>query len=63
MSLTVTGRFAVAQVGLPDSKGKEGNVKRFWTALAIAAVIGAALFLLAAADAGASRTLSAAFFV
>jgi hypothetical protein len=44
-------------------KGKEGNVKRFWTALAIAAVIGAALFLLAAADAGASRTLSAAFLV
>jgi hypothetical protein len=53
----------VAQVGLPDSKGKEGNVKRFWAALAIAAVIGAALFLLAAADAGASRTLSAAFFM
>jgi hypothetical protein len=44
-------------------KGKEGNVKRFWTALAIAAVIGAALFLLAAADAGASRTLAAALLI
>jgi hypothetical protein len=44
-------------------KGKEGNVKRFWTALAIAAVIGAALFLLAAADAGASRTLGAVFLI
>jgi len=48
-------------LGYRIDKGKEGNVKRFWTALAIAAVIGAALFLLAAADAGASRTLSAAF--
>lgn len=38
---------------------KEGNVKRFWTALAIVAVVGAALFLLAAADAGASRSLGA----
>jgi hypothetical protein len=62
MSLTVTGEIRsgpgwVNRIG----KGKEGNVKRFWTALAIAAVIGAALFLLAAADAGASRTLSAAF--
>ena len=44
-------------------KGKEGNVKRFWTALAIAAVIGVALFLLAAADAGASRTLAAALLI
>jgi hypothetical protein len=50
-------------LGYRIGKGKEGNVKRFWTALAIAAVIGAALFLLAAADAGASRTLSAAFFM
>jgi len=38
-------------------------VKRFWTVLAIAAVIGAALFLLAAADAGASRALDAAFLM
>jgi len=45
------------------AKDKEGNVKRFWTALAIAAVIGVALFLLAAADAGASRTLGAAFLL
>ena len=45
------------------AKDKEGNVKRFWTALAIAAVVGAALFLLAAADAGASRTLGAAFLM
>ena len=37
-------------------------MKRFWTALAIVAVIGVALFLLAAADAGASRALGAAFF-
>jgi hypothetical protein len=35
-------------------------VKRFWTALAIAAVVGVTLVLLAAADAGASRTLGAA---
>ena len=45
------------------AKDKEGNVKRFWTALAIAAVVGLALFLLAAADAGASRTLGAAFLL
>ena len=38
-------------------------MKRFWTGLAIAAVIMAALFLLAAADAGASRTLGAAFLL
>jgi len=38
-------------------------VKRFWTALAIAAVIGVALFLLAAADAGASRALGATIFI
>jgi hypothetical protein len=44
-------------------KDKEGNVKRFWTALAIAAVIGVALFLLAAADAGASRSLGTAFLI
>jgi len=44
-------------------KDKEGNVKRVWTALAIAAVVGLALFLLAAADAGASRTLGAAFLL
>jgi len=44
-------------------KDKEGNVKRFWTALAIAAVVGLALFLLTAADAGASRTLGAAFLL
>ena len=41
---------------------RRGTVKRFWTALAIVAVIGVALFLLAAADAGASRALGAAFF-
>jgi hypothetical protein len=45
------------------AKDKEGNVNRFWTALAIAAVVGLALFLLAAADAGASRTLGAAFLL
>jgi hypothetical protein len=45
------------------AKDKEGNVKRFWTALTIAAVVGLALFLLAAADAGASRTLGAAFLL
>jgi hypothetical protein len=45
------------------SKGKRrGTVRRFWTALAIAAVVGVALFLLAAADAGASRSLGAIFF-
>jgi hypothetical protein len=45
------------------AKDKEGSVKRFWTALAIAAVVGLALFLLAAADAGASRTLGAAILL
>jgi hypothetical protein len=45
------------------AKDKEGNVKRFWTALTIAAVVGLALFLLAAADAGASRALGQAFLL
>jgi hypothetical protein len=35
-------------------------VKRFWTVLLLAAVIGVALILLAAADAGASRSVGAA---
>ncbi len=46
-----------------EAKGQGGKVKRLWTALAIAVVIGAALFLLAAADAGASRMLGAAFWM
>jgi hypothetical protein len=38
-------------------------MNRFWTAVAVTAVIGVALFLLAAADAGASRGLSVAILL
>jgi len=63
LQATGPGHGGPAPTSRSTVKDQEGNVKRLWTALAIAAVVGLALFLLAAADAGASRTLGAAFLL